>query len=198
MNLFRILFLALLLATNAVSAAPFKTLYEALAERGEYDPKTDTFKQARKEAAELDRIAWMEGDWRQVASIFANGAVPRSKAEMGVWTITLDRAANAVRWAPREAPKEQIPFMTFDPYSRVWFGAESAADAWGITRSGANWTDAKIVTEGRMTIRGVECDLRQTVERVTSDEFVVFNDERRPDGSWVAIDEHRFFRASGK
>lgn len=196
MRVFRILALALVLASPAASAAPFKTLYEVLAERGEYDAKADTFKETRKAAPELERIAWIIGDWRQVASVFPNGRVRGSKTEAGVWRLSIDRSANSVRWAPRDAPTEQIPFMTYDPYSGVWFGAESATDTWGVTRSSTNWTESKIVVEGHMTIRGVECDLRQTMERVKPGEFVVFNEQKRPDGSWIPIDEHRFFRAA--
>ena len=104
MHPFHTILAVTLLTVCAMSAqasdADFKTLYESLAERGEYDPQADAFKPMLHAAAESDRVAWPEGDWRQVARIFAVGKIPGGKADIGVWTFKIDRDANAVRTAP--------------------------------------------------------------------------------------------------
>src|SRR5262245_59565904 len=112
MPVYRALFLCLLVAAgvDTASADEFKTLYEALAANGEYDPKADTFKPALKAKAELDAFRWLEGDWRQNASLYPVGAIRAVTSDVGVWTFRIDRESNAVRYAPKDA-KEQLMFM---------------------------------------------------------------------------------------
>jgi hypothetical protein len=192
------------LASGALAAqahaAPFKTLYEALAEKGEYDPKADKFKPALNAKVELERFRWLEGKWRQKASLYAIGAIPAVTSDAGLWTFSLDQDANAIRYAPEgaEAKDHQLLFMAYDPYSRVWYGVEDNFDAWGTLRSASDWTADKVVMTGTVVVRGVETTLRQTFIRVAAGECAVVNEQKRPDRTWVKIDEHRFFRAPAK
>jgi hypothetical protein len=188
---------ALALASTAYAAEPSDpTLYETLVERGEYDVQADTFKERPAAESELGKLSWLEGDWKQVATIYKRNNFPMSKKEAGVWTFKLDPASNSVLYGPKgeEGGAHMTPFMTYDVYSRSWFSVEREPDAWGIAQSSGSWTGEKITMEGTFHIRGVDVELRQTFKHTKSDECAVVNEQKMPNGKWVAIDEHRFFR----
>lgn len=187
---------ALVLCATAHAAPPADpTLYETLVDRGEYDVQADAFKERPAAEAELAKLSWLEGDWRQVATIYKKGSFPMSKKEAGVWTFKLDPASNSVLYGPKgEEGAPLVPFMTYDVYSRSWFSVEREPDAWGLAQSSGSWTGEKIAMEGTFHIRGVDVELRQTFAHTKSDECAVINEQKMPNGKWVAIDEHRFFR----
>jgi hypothetical protein len=68
------------------------------------------------------------------------------------------------------------PFITFDPFSKQWMYI-LAEGAYGILRS-PGWTANRIVFEGRMTMIGVDCELRQTWTKVSDDEYIFINEEQ--------------------
>lgn len=188
--------LAVLTLTAAASAAPATTdptLYETLAAQGEYDIQSDAFKERPVAESELSSLTWLEGDWRQVATIYRRNNLPMSKKEAGVWTFKLDPTSNSVLYGPK-GETALTPFMTFDVYTREWFSVEREPDSWGLARSSGSWTGQKVTMEGTFRIRGVEVELRQTFAHTKTDECAVVNEQKMPNGKWVAIDEHRFFR----
>lgn len=181
--------------TAAYAAAPTDlTLYETLATQGEYDIPTDAFKELPSAEAELGKLSWIEGDWRQVTTIYKVNNLPMSKKEAGVWTFKIDPKSNSVLFGPKDDPSAMTPFMTYDVYSRSWFSAERDPNAWGLAQSTGSWTGEKIEMEGTFHIRGVGVQLRQTFKHTKAEECAVINEQKMPNGKWVAIDEHRFFR----
>jgi hypothetical protein len=68
------------------------------------------------------------------------------------------------------------PFITFDPFSKQWMYV-LAEGAYCILRS-PGWTANRIVFEGRMTMIGVDCELRQTWTKVSDDEYIFINEEQ--------------------
>lgn len=184
-----------LFAISAQAAEPSDpTLYETLAAQGEYDIQADAFKDLPPAEAELSKLSWLEGDWRQVATIYKRNSLPMSKKEVGIWTFKLDTKSNSILFGPKEEPAAMTAFMIYDIYSKSWFSAERDPNAWGLAQSTGSWTGEKITMEGTFHIRGVDVELRQTFKHTKSDECAVINEQKMPNGKWVAIDEHRFFR----
>jgi hypothetical protein len=192
--------LVILSLTTIASAAPptDPTLYETLAAQGEYDIQADAFKERPVAQTELGKLSWIEGDWRQVATLYKHANFPMSKKEAGVWTFKLDPTTNSVLYGPKveegAAAAPLTPFMTYDVYKQTWFSVEREPDSWGIAQSTGSWTGEKITMEGTFNIRGVAVELRQTFKHSKVEECVVINEQKMPNGKWIAIDEHRFFR----
>ncbi|HME08139.1 MAG TPA: hypothetical protein VKG25_13875, partial [Bryobacteraceae bacterium] len=72
-----------------------------------------------------------------------------------------------------------------------------AQGAFGILRS-PGCRGNQIVFEGRMTMIGVDCELRQVWTKISADEYRFVNHDRQPDGSWSYADEWEFRRAPGR
>ena len=61
---------------------------------------------------------------------------------------------------------------------------------YGVLQSGG-WLDNCMVFAGRLTMLGVDCELRQTMTRRGSDEFHILNEEKLPDDRWQVVALHR-------
>ena len=59
---------------------------------------------------------------------------------------------------------------------------------YGVLQSGG-WQDHFVVFAGRLTMLGIDCELRQTMTRRGSDEFHIRNEEKLPDTRWHVVDE---------
>ena len=64
---------------------------------------------------------------------------------------------------------------------------------YGVLQS-EGWAGETIMFTGRVTMLGIDCELRQTIERRTLDEFYVRNDEHLSDGNWNIVDDFDFHR----
>jgi hypothetical protein len=146
-------------------------------------------------AAEMEKFRWIAGEWDHENAVPATRLSPAytdigtsrfSICENGSWIC-------AVRPDGRE-----VPHITFDPFSRQWMYVVTNG-AYCILRSSEGWVGDEIVFTGLMTMIGINCEWRLTLDHRGSNEFGFVNEERDPDGSenWLYIDEWHFRRKAG-
>jgi hypothetical protein len=58
----------------------------------------------------------------------------------------------------------------------------------GVLQS-SGWEGDTIVFSGRLTMLGIDCELRQTITKKRPDEFHILNEEKLPDENWRETDE---------
>ncbi len=89
---------------------------------------------------------------------------------------------------------QDLGFLSYSPATGLWSAV--ALDSLGnalITRGHA--TADALVLEGDVTIVGVPVHLRQSFRRQPGGGYVLTNEERTADGSWVLLDTYRYSRA---
>ena len=141
--------------------------------------------------AEMEKFRWIEGEWNSANRVPATATNPAYTdvssgryrfCEKGNWLCLVDRSGAERR------------FITFDPFSRQWIYLLMDG-AYGIMRS-PGWEGNRLVFEGRVTMIGVDCDLRQTWTKNGDEKFRFVNEEKLPDGSWGYVDEWECTRKS--
>jgi len=143
--------------------------------------------------SKMAEMAWLAGDWITLNHV---PATPANPAYTDPGTATLRLCENG-SWICRVgADGRERPFITYDPLSKQWMYI-LAQGAFGILRS-PGWHGNQIVFEGRMTMIGVDCELRQVWTKISADEYRFVNHDRQPDGSWSYADEWEFRRAPGR
>ena len=143
-----------------------------------------TFPALRK--TELEKFRWIMGEWR------SENHVPATRLNPAYIDVNPGKYAYSEdgNWVCLVRPNGRlVPHITFDPFSRQWMYV-LADGAYGILRS-AGWNGNQIVFTGQMMMIGVDCELRQTWNRIGDDEFNFVNEEKLPDGNWGYIDEWR-------
>ena len=140
-------------------------------------------------AEQLQSFKWIAGEWNSANVVPATNRSPAYTdigtgayrfCERDTWICRVDRTGR------------ERPHITFDPFSNQWIYL-LAEGAYGIMRS-PGWTGNQIVFTGRMTMIGVDCDLRQTWTKTSGDEFSFINEELLADGSWSYVDEWHMSR----
>src|SRR5580698_5846709 len=141
-------------------------------------------------AAELDKLAWLNGAWNH------DNAVPATRVSPPYSDIGKSRFARSKdgMWICAVAPDgTETPQITFDPFSKQWIYVLTRG-SYGILRSTDGWSDNRIVFSGLMTMIGINCEWRMSWTRHDDDNFSFTNEERLADGTWAYIDEWHFRR----
>jgi len=179
---------------GACAHAPPPSLYERVATHLSQRPD---LAQLGAPPAELQQVAWMIGAWDIEATVFATAIAPervdRGRSVVapvigGTWLQMADTYPGGT---------QDLGFLTFDPVGRRWLslGLDSTGNA--VRASAPAWDgDRLALLAPDATIVGERVTLRQTLTRLGADAFTLTNEERRPDGSWLRLDEYRFRRAS--
>lgn len=141
-------------------------------------------------AAEMEKVAWLAGEWDFENSVPATSASP-AYTDIGTGRYTLcDHKA----WICQAAPDgRETPLITWDPFSRQWIYLLYRG-GFGMLRSADGWRANQIAFTGLMTMLGINTDWRITWRRENENQFSFTNEEKAEDGSWVYIDEWRFRR----
>jgi len=141
-------------------------------------------------ATELERFAWLVGDWTYENPVPATSRSP-AYCDVGVGSFAF---SDDRRWICAMLNGRPQPMITYDPLSRQWIYVLTNG-SYCVLRS-PGWTGEQIVFTGAMTMIGIECEWRMTWTKRSHDEFGFVNEERLPDGSWSYIDEWRYRRTS--
>ena len=141
-------------------------------------------------AAEMQEVGWMIGTW-DVFAIVEGGDAPAERGTSivsplfeGTWLEIRDSYPTGT---------QDIGYLGYNPAQRRWISValDSLANANRTYAEG--WDRGHATFEGDVVIVGVPAHLRQTIERRSSDEYVVTNEEL-VDGSWRRLDRYRYVR----
>lgn len=141
-------------------------------------------------AAEMDKFAWLAGEWTYENSVPTTSASP-AYTDVGAGRFSL---CDNKTWICMVAPDgRETPHITFDPCSKQWIYLLFRG-SFGLLRSAEGWRDDQIAFTGLMTMLGINVEWRLTWHRQGPDQFFFTNEERNQDGAWCSIDEWRFRR----
>jgi hypothetical protein len=176
--------LAGLAACSHAPTTPRQTVYERYAQL-----QADQQVQAAF-AAPAERIremAWMIGDWRVAITVFATATQPESREELaGSFRMQGDSLI---------VSDDLSTVLGYDGFAQRWFnvGFEPPAAPFTYVYTDA-WDGARMVSEGDVVIFGEAFPLRQTMTKLSDNEFVLLNEQRMPSGAYVPVDEYRYSR----
>jgi len=134
--------------------------------------------------AKIEEFKWLVGDWA-----FENHvrATPTTPAYTDTYYYTYELADSGTRYTVSGHGAKARPYLTFDPFSNRWMMTFTEG-LFGVLQSNG-WQRDAIVFSGPLTMLGIDCELRQTITKKSSDEFHILNEEKLPDGSWRETDE---------
>lgn len=178
---------------HAADPAPARTSkYPTLYERidGKLSKQPDLEKRVGRPTPELQQMEWLLGYWEVTATVFATSQSQASELR-GSSTVTRALDGTWFQIADEYFGKPQdIGFITYNPVTRKWVAAQVDASGNSITTTSDGWAANKLVFSGKVLIVGEEATLRQTIEKVSDREYVIGNEERLPNGQWVALDRY--------
>jgi hypothetical protein len=189
---------SIIIALGALLAAcvhaPPPSLYERVAT---HLAQRSDLAQLGAPPVELQQVSWMIGTWDIEATVFATTSAPE-RVDRGRSVVTPVIGGTWLQMADTyPGGTQDLGFLTFDPVGRRWLslGLDSTGNA--VRASAPAWDgDRLALLAGDAIIVGEHVSLRQTLTRLGPDAFTLSNEERRPDGSWLRLDEYRFRRAS--
>lgn len=140
--------------------------------------------------AELQRFAWLQGEWEHENSVPATSVSP-AYCDIGTSRFTMGEGGTWI--CSLAADGREMPQITFDPFSRQWIYLLTRG-SYGLLRSPEGWVGNGIAFTGMMTMIGLNLEWRMRWTKHNDDAFGFINEEQNPDGSWAYIDEWRFQR----
>lgn len=169
-------------------------IFEELVSRGfmVHDPKCNVltfnldvvskFPSIRK--AKMESYRWLIGQWSCENRV---RATPTTPSYSDTYVYTYEWADNETRITVTGPSGKARPLLTFDPFSNR-FMTTFIDGLYGVLQSDG-WQGDRIVFVGKLTMLGVDCELRQTLTKKSEDEAHILNEEELPDGNWQVTDE---------
>ena len=157
-------------------------LYERAAQLAR-DPAFQT--KMESAATRMDQMRWMVGEWRTEVTVFATKTAPETHStETTVFTQHGDSVI---------ADERLSTIIGFDPFVGRWLatGIELPA-APGATAYG-DWDGRRMVLEVPARVFGETFRLRQTLTKLSRDEFEVFNEQQIGE-RYIPVDRYRYRR----
>lgn len=145
----------------------------------------------------LESAAFLVGRWKQTSERFATPTTPgRVRMHDGFSEWKRVQQGHAFLFHNPGFPDTGVTYLFYDPYIERWAQVSIHTPAeWGVgTTSG--WINNELVFEGEMRIIGDLSMWRNKLVKIDEDHWKYANDELQSDGTWRAIDEHRFERAA--
>jgi hypothetical protein len=134
--------------------------------------------------AKMEEFKWLVGEWSAENRV---PPTPTTPAYTDTYLYTYRLCEGDTRISITGPGGNPRPYLTFDPFSRRWM-MTFVDGLYGVLQSGG-WQDDLVVFAGRLTMLGVDCELRQTMTRRGSDEFHILNEEKLSDDRWQVVDE---------
>ena len=145
-----------------------------------------------KPAPEMAALDWLVGEWDVEATVEAMaGRAPERGTSVvtrlygGVWLEIRDTYA---------AGTQDVGYLGFSAATGHW--SIVSLDSLGnlnTAMSQSGWQGDQMVVEGDFLILGVRAHLRQTVTKVSADEYRLVNEEL-VGGTWKRLDNYRYTR----
>jgi len=145
-------------------------------------------------AAEMSELQWMIGRWKVESRVLT--PKPQEKADRGESVV--EPAIGGTWLQIRDTYKDRVEdlgFMTFNSVTRRWTSVSLDKTGNSVTVSTDKWDGNRLVfTPDAVEIFGERVALRQTLEKRSANEYRILNEERMPNGEWVALDEYVYTR----
>lgn len=146
--------------------------------------------------AELREVEWMLGEWTIETTVFAD--VPSATDSRPLGSTIISRVLNDC-WLQMDDRYpdggRDLGFLTFNVITQRWvsIGLDGYGNA--VQTTAERWQDGRAVFEAAAAeIIGEKVHLRQTIEKISPDEFLITNAEYLADGTWRKLDEYRYRR----
>jgi hypothetical protein len=154
----------------------------------------------RPPSAELEKAAFLIGDWETGGEVYATATTPgfRGRSPFPVrWTRTLRGHSLKCTETAGEEDGGSVSYLHFDPDLELWVSLYLEPNVASVRLISRGWAGDRLVFEpAEVSIVGDVATWRKTLVRVSEDEHRWENDELRPDGSWLPIDQHWFRRVA--
>lgn len=140
-------------------------------------------------APQMGEVQWMIGTWEVTSEIEG-----RSDAETGTSIVApvLGGAWLEIR-DTYPGGTQDVGYLGYSAAEGGWTSVAIDATMNANRATARGWENGRIVFEGDFLIIGLPTHLRQTVEKVSDDDYRVTNDEL-VDGNWVRLDSYRYRR----
>jgi hypothetical protein len=146
----------------------------------------------------LRELDWLLGRWQETARVYETPTTPAMAFTAQEHHVSEGSYVLDGHWLhfrrQTVAPGAGGIWLTWDRDEERWLMVGFEGHATAMRAYGDDDGDGGIVFEDSFRILGEPCDLRQHLRRESGDAWGFFNSERRPDGSWLPIDEHRYVR----
>ncbi len=177
------------------TSQPALTLYERIMTRLERDPSLA--QQIEKPPVELAEVSWMIGSWDISARIFATATTPE-RLSQGRGDVRIDvggRWLHVTDTYPDGGADEG--YLSYNSFTKKWTNVTLDAAGNAFVSTADRWQDNRLVfITPEIEIVGEKVTLRQTLERRSDTEYHLLNEEKLPDGRWVALDEYTYRKRS--
>lgn len=170
--------------------AVVSSLYERI--EGKLARQPALAEQVGKPSPELERVRWLVGRWAIQSRVFAQGEAFADGGESSVEEI-LGGTWLQIRDS-YDGQSQDLGFLSFNPVTKEWvaLGIDRTGNA--VTATGRGWEGNRLMLVANAEIVGERVVLRQTMEKVSDDQYRVLNEEKLSDGSWARIDEYVYTR----
>ena len=108
--------------------------------------------------AKMEEFKWLVGEWSAENRV----ATPTTPAYTDTYLYTYQLCEGDTRISITGPGGNPRPYLTFDPFSRRWM-MTFVDGLYGVLQSGGGWQDNFVVFAGRLTMLGIDCELRQTM-----------------------------------
>lgn len=163
-------------------------VFDPVKKAGVFNPTVVAeFPSGRKQ--KMAEFRWIIGNWEAVNHV---RATPTTPEYTDTYHYTYNFCDDGTRICITGPSGKERPHLTFDPFSARWM-MTFVEGAYGVLHSDG-WNGDTIVFAGHLTMLGVDCELRQSIQRQGHDQFYVRNDEKLPDGQWSMVDDFEFRR----
>jgi hypothetical protein len=147
---------------------------------------------------ELEQMAWLHGTWLESGTAYATPTTPERVHEAHstlIWKpVFQDHWLMAMDHADAEKARG-VNYLTYDALTQqwIWVTIEVGVITLGV-RTARAWDGNVLTFTSTIRILDEVTDLRSHLIKLSEDAWKVVNEEKRPDGTWLPIDEHRFTR----
>jgi hypothetical protein len=169
----------------------------AAAQESGNKPAPSLAQQIEKPPLELTEVSWMTGNWDITARIFATATTPE-RVSQGVGEVLPALGGRWLRVTDRY-PDGGVDegYLTYNGSTKKWTNVTLDAGGNAFISTSEGWQGNRIVfVTPEIEIVGEKATLRQTIERRSDTEYHLLNEERLPDGRWVALDEYTYRKRS--
>ena len=127
----------------------------------------------------MEEFKWLIGEWAFENRVHAT---PTTPAYTDTYFYAYNLSDDGTRFTVSGHGAKARPYLAFDPFSNRWMMTFTEG-LFGVLQSNG-WQGDAIVFTGLLTMLGVDCELRQTITKKSSDEFHILNEEKLRDETW--------------
>jgi hypothetical protein len=175
--------------------SPPRTLYEKVAANAARDP--DFLKRLNAPPKEMEQVRWLVGVWEISGRAFATRTTPERAGASGQSVAQIVMNGRWLSYVDSYPDSTEQTFLGYDPFTKEWVSQSIGSSGYAFTaRTSDDWRDGRLVFTSVVDIFGIKTRLRQTMEKRSDREYRLLNEERLPDGEWVAVDEYVYRKIS--